>query len=280
MNAIMARAEPEDLQRLVRQREKVLKSATKQRSAADFENQMVTEYSFDQDEVWRQAAEAAEREVTKAQRLVAARCHELGIPDRFAPSLHLTWHHQGYDNRIEDRRKELRRMAQPQIAANEQREIVQIEISCLDAQTQLAMAGLTSEAARAFVDRLPAIDTLMPRLSFAEVADEAEPPIAELSPNALRQRRFRDRQAALLNASAPLRNADETAVMTLNGRPSDERARHDHRNHPSRKRPRPAYQTRSPGARWHNRKRQHRMPHVARCHAPHGPARLARLCRY
>ena len=104
-------------------------------------------------------------------------------------------------------------MPQTQIAANEQRAIVQIEISCLDAQTQLARAGLTSDAARTFVDRLPSIDTLMPRLSFAEVAGEAEPPIAEqlVSPNALRQRRFRDRQAALRNASAPLRNADETA---------------------------------------------------------------------
>src|SRR3984893_11951605 len=146
MNAIMARAEPEDLQRLVRKREKVLKSATKQRSAADFENQMVTEYSFDQDEVWRQAAEAAEREVSKAQRHFAARCRELGIPDRFAPSLELNWRHRGWNNAVEKRREELRHMAQTQIAANEQRAIVQIEISCLDAQT-----GRTSEAARAFV---------------------------------------------------------------------------------------------------------------------------------
>ena len=48
MNAIMTRAEREDLQRLVRQREKVLRSAAKQRSAellADFENQMGSEYS-------------------------------------------------------------------------------------------------------------------------------------------------------------------------------------------------------------------------------------------
>jgi hypothetical protein len=69
MNAIMTRAEREDLQRLVRQREKVLKSAAKQRSAellADFENQMGQEYSFDQDEIWKQAAEIAEREVAKA----------------------------------------------------------------------------------------------------------------------------------------------------------------------------------------------------------------------
>ena len=200
MNAIMTRAEREDLQRLARQREKVLRSAAKQRSAellADFENQMGSEYSFDHDEVWRHAAEAAEREVSKAKRQVAARCRELGIPDRFAPSLELNWRHRGWDNAVEKRRKELRHMAQTQIAANEQRAIVQIEISCLDAQTQLAMAGLTSEAARAFVDRLPAIATLMPRLSFAE--------------QLVSQRRFRNRHVALRNASAPLRNADETA---------------------------------------------------------------------
>src|SRR6516162_9477560 len=66
----IAKGEREDLQRLVRQREKVLKSAAKQRSAdllADFENQMGQEYSFDQDEVWAAAQQAAETEVRKAQ---------------------------------------------------------------------------------------------------------------------------------------------------------------------------------------------------------------------
>jgi hypothetical protein len=96
----MTRSEREDLQRLIRQRERVLKSAAKQRSAellADFENQIGSEYSFDQDEVWAKAAESAEREVKKAQAQVAARCRELGIPDRFAPSLSLHWRHRGYD---------------------------------------------------------------------------------------------------------------------------------------------------------------------------------------
>jgi hypothetical protein len=209
MNAIMTRAERGDLQRLVRQREKVLKLAAKQRSAellADFENQMGQGYSFDQDEIWKQAAEIAKREVAKAQNQIAARCRELGILERFAPGLDLSWRHRGYDNILEKRRKELRNMAQTQIAAIEQKAIVQIELSCLDAQTELAVSGLTSEAARNFVDRLPSIDTLMPRLSFAEVAGEAEPPIAEqlVSPNALRQRRFREKQAALRNAPAPL----------------------------------------------------------------------------
>jgi hypothetical protein len=55
-DGFITRSDTEDLQRLIRQREKVLKSAAKQRSAeliADFENQMGQEFSFDRDEVWR-----------------------------------------------------------------------------------------------------------------------------------------------------------------------------------------------------------------------------------
>jgi hypothetical protein len=202
----MSKGEREDLQRLIRQREKVLKSAAKQRSAellADFENQMGQQYSFDQDEVWAQATKAAEREVAKAQAQVAARCRELGIPDRFAPSLSLDWQHRGYDNSLESRRRELRRMALAQIEAIEQKAIVQIGISCLDAQTKIAIAGLASDAAVQFVEALPGVEALMPRLSFAELAGEADPPIAEqmISSNALRQRRYRERQAALRNGN-------------------------------------------------------------------------------
>jgi hypothetical protein len=65
----------------------VLKSAAKQRSAellADFENQMGREYSFDQDEVWAKAVEIADRDVKKMQKQIAARCKQLGIPERFA----------------------------------------------------------------------------------------------------------------------------------------------------------------------------------------------------
>jgi hypothetical protein len=139
---------------------KGLEIGGKQRSAellADFENQMGSEYSFDQDEVWAKATEAAEREVKKAQAQVAARCRELGIPHRFAPSLTLRWRHQGYDNLIDSRKAELRRMAQTQIAAIERRALVEIESSCLDAQTKLAVAGCTSDAAKAFVDGLPSV---------------------------------------------------------------------------------------------------------------------------
>jgi len=209
----MSKSEREDLQRLVRQREKVLKSAAKQRSAeliADFENQMGSEYYGDQDPVWAQVVAEAQREHNKAKARIRVRCRELGIPDQFAPSLDLRWNHRGYGNALERRRNELRRMAETQVEAIERKAIVEIERSCLDAQEQLALAALTSEAAHAFIKQLPSIDALMPRLSIAELAGEADPPIAEqlVSPNTLRQRRFRERQAALRsNATAALGNA-------------------------------------------------------------------------
>ncbi len=197
--SLMTKAEREDLHRLVRQREKVLKSAAKQRSAellADFENQVGQEFSFDQDETWAEATRLAKAAVDKAGEQIKARCRELGIPDRFAPSVSLTWHNRGYDNLIEKRRAELRRMAQTQISAQEQKAKVKIEVSCLEAQTKLARASLTSDAAHSFIEALPSIGDLMPRLSFAEVAGETKPPVAErlLSSNALRQQRFRERQ--------------------------------------------------------------------------------------
>jgi vacuolar-type H+-ATPase subunit H len=120
----MTRDEREGLQRLVRQRERVLKSAAKQRSReliADFENQMGQEYAFDQDEVWEQAIKAADAVVAKAQAQVHARCRELKIADRFAPSLSVDWHRRGYGNALESRRKELRRMAETRVEAIEQK---------------------------------------------------------------------------------------------------------------------------------------------------------------
>ena len=178
---------------LIRQREKVLKSAAKQRSAdllADFENQMGSIYSFDQDEVWAAATEVAEREVAKAQDRIAARCAEKGIPKRFATSLDVHWYSRG-ENAVKARRVELRKMAVTRIAAIERKAIVEIEKGCLDPQTRIAVAGLTSDAARQFA-----------ALSVTEMAGEAEPPAAEqlVSANTLRQRRFRQRQVTLRNA--------------------------------------------------------------------------------
>ena len=197
----ISKSERDDLRRLIHQREKVLKSAAKQRSAellADFENQMGAEFSFDDDAVWGEAMRAAAVEVERAKRKIAQRCAELGIPERFAPTLRLQWIHRGYDNQVKCRQDELRRMAKAKVEAVEAKAVTEIEMSCLQAQTELAVAGLTSEAARGFLERLPGIETLMPRLTYTEVAGEPDkpPPVEQLlTPNALRQRRYRERLA-------------------------------------------------------------------------------------
>ena len=70
MTAMITKGEREDLQRLVRQREKVLKSAAKQRSSeliADFENQLGAIYAFDNDATWAAAVKAAKAEVEAGQ---------------------------------------------------------------------------------------------------------------------------------------------------------------------------------------------------------------------
>ncbi len=211
---VIDKTERQDLLRLIRQRENVLKSAAKQRSAellADFENQMGSEFGFDDDAVWAAAMRAAEAEIEKAKQKIAARCRALGIPSRFAPTVKLYWTHRGYDNSVENRRHELRVMAEAKIQSIEKKAITEIEMSCLQAQTELAISGLTSEAARGFIEKLPDIDTLMPGLSFVEIAGDAEPPIAEqlVTPNALRQRRYRERQAALRNDQALLPNGND-----------------------------------------------------------------------
>ena len=215
----MTKCEREDLQRLIRQREKVLKSAAKQRSAeliADFENQMGQRYSFSQDNVWAEATKIAEAALAKAQEQIRARRREIGVPDRFAPTINVHWYSRG-ENAVAERRVELRKMAVTAIAAQEQKAKTQIELSSLEAQQKLALDGLTSDAALGFVEALPSIDDLMPRLSFAEIAGESQPPVAErlLSSNALRQQRHRERQKALRNATEPLqvteRNGGERA---------------------------------------------------------------------
>jgi hypothetical protein len=208
MTAMMNKSEREALQVLIRQRERVLKSAAKQRSSellADFENQLGSIYSYDNDQTWAEAARLVKQEVAKAKTKIAARAAELGIPKDFAPDLSVGWYGRGA-SAVKERRAELRVMAKTRIAAIEQKAIVEIELQSVGAQTEIAQSGLTSEAASNFLERLRPVEELMPKLSFEEVAGKAKTPIAEqsTSPGALRQRRYRERHG---NAQVTSRDA-------------------------------------------------------------------------
>ena len=63
---------------------------------------------------------------------------------------------------------------------------MQIELASVEAETEIAITGLTSETARAFFESLPTVESLMPALSYEELAGEAEPPVVRLASRGLR----------------------------------------------------------------------------------------------
>jgi hypothetical protein len=172
----MTRLEREDLQRLARYREKILKSAARQRSAelmADFEQQAAPIYDYDKDEVWKAATAFATEAAEEARQRVAARAAELGIPEHFRPTLNVYWLSRGRDG-VKERRDELRKVAKARVAALEAEAIVKIELHTAETVTRIIAHGLTSTAAREFLDSLPAVETLMPPLDVAAVRNMLE----------------------------------------------------------------------------------------------------------
>ena len=66
----MTKGERDDLAKLIRQRERLMKTGASQRAAellADFERQLGTIYSYDHDQTWKAAAVAAKQAVAAAQ---------------------------------------------------------------------------------------------------------------------------------------------------------------------------------------------------------------------
>jgi hypothetical protein len=167
----MTKGEREDLIRLVKQREKVAKTAAEQRSAAmlaEFEQQISALHKFNDNEVWKAAVEAAVEAAQKANQQVMAEADKLGIPREFQPKLQFTWARRG-ENEYNDRRTELRRLAKAEIDALEKVARVQIESQSVQAQTEIIAHGLNSEAAIAFLNSLPAIESMMPALDVTQI---------------------------------------------------------------------------------------------------------------
>jgi hypothetical protein len=167
----MTARERGDLCQIVRQRERLAKTAAAQRSAqlrADFEKQLQTSYSWDCDEVWSEMHKLAQEATRQARQRVIERGRELGIHDRFSPRIHVSWYSAG-EQASNERRIELRRLAAKQIDAVEKKARVRIEEISVEAQTEIMAAGITSDEGRAFLERLPPIDSLMPPVEIGRV---------------------------------------------------------------------------------------------------------------
>jgi len=168
--AAMTSRERRDLAQLVRRREKVAKSATRQRAAeltADVEAQLSAEYGQD-DARWATVTAAARVAVAKADAEVERICVEIGVPPEFRPGLHLGWYGRG-QNASASRRNELRRVATTRIEALEAAARAEIERRSVEVQTELLAGGLTSSDARAFLLAMPGAEQLMPTMPLGEL---------------------------------------------------------------------------------------------------------------
>ena len=170
-SSAMTRGERTDLGSLIRRRERLLKTAAKQRALelmADFEKKISAIFSYDDDETWKAAYTSAEQAVAEAKVVIAQRCRELGIPPEFAPDIDVAWYRRG-ENAASQRRTELRRVAKTEIDALEARAKTEIERVSVEQQTALISDGLTSEAAQAFLEQMPSAENLMPVLDMEQI---------------------------------------------------------------------------------------------------------------
>lgn len=167
----MTAAERRDLSGLIRQRARLMKAQVAQRGCelmADFETQLSSIFSYDDDKTWSTARAIAKQSLKETQAVVAERCRELGIPKQFAPTLEMTWYSRG-ENASKERRAELRNAAKARIAALEAAAKTEIETISVNGQTALVADGLTSEAAKLFLEQMPAPAALMPLLEIGQV---------------------------------------------------------------------------------------------------------------
>lgn len=167
----MTKSEREDLIRLIKQREKVAKTAAEQRSAAmlaDFEQQVSALHAFANNDVWNAAAATVAEAAKEAAQKIAAEADRLGIPKEFQPQISFNWLRRG-ENAYAERRTELRRLAKAEIDALEKVARVQIESQSVAAQTEVIANGLSSEAAITFLNKLPPVETMMPALDVTDI---------------------------------------------------------------------------------------------------------------
>src|SRR5262249_44599843 len=114
----MTSGERQELCKLVRLRAKLAEEDAESRGAwllADAEAKLAARYK-QEDEAWAEITAAAEKAVAEADAVIAARCRERGVPEDFRPSISVGWWSRG-ENASKDRRAELRKVAETQIAA-------------------------------------------------------------------------------------------------------------------------------------------------------------------
>lgn len=161
----MTRSERKDLADVIRMRARVTKSSLETLAAdrrAEVEAQLSAIHQSD-DERWRAITAVANRALQEADAQLAAICQAQGIPEKFRPSLHLSWYGRG-ENATAERRAELRKLAYARIDADRKAGVQLVDAWAAEKLTTLVAGGLSSDDAKAFLDGLPSPDALLPSI--------------------------------------------------------------------------------------------------------------------
>lgn len=168
---VISKGDRDALLIVLRKRDKAMRAVAAQRKAAnmaEFEKAISREVRWQEDGTLAQAVDYGIEAAKQADKMIAERCEQLGIPDRFRPRLQWTWATRG-ENACKERRAELRLMAKAHFDAQEKEALAKVELHSLDVQEKLIAASLTSAEARAFLDKIPTIESLMPPMTDSEV---------------------------------------------------------------------------------------------------------------
>jgi hypothetical protein len=139
---------------------------------AEFDVQLMTKYPASGDPVWKDAMDKALAEYEIQSDRVRERCKELGLPERFWPSMRGpgwmdSWSYGCSD--YKDMRAEMRRVAGIQIDDMLKSRVSKLELDSANIQFEIATHGCITDAAKDFLARLPKIEEMIPPVKVSEV---------------------------------------------------------------------------------------------------------------
>ena len=103
-----------------------------------------------------------------ANEKIAAECAAIGMWSPSAPRLSLSWHSR-WETHAPGRRAELRKLAATRLAALTATAESALDEWAVATETALIADGLESDEARACLDRMPAVEELMPPVGLKDL---------------------------------------------------------------------------------------------------------------
>lgn len=166
----MTAKEREALGQAVRLKMRVCKAEIDRRCAiqkANMEKELTGQFNAEDEDLAAILAEARAH-IDRLQGEIFELCKARGVRRVFAPQLHASFSYRG-ENAIKDRRAELRKLGEANIDAKRKQAWQAVEAWGAQSQIDLIGDGLTTADARAFLEKLPSVDALLPPVTLADI---------------------------------------------------------------------------------------------------------------